>query len=61
MDANQGRLGLSKYILWHVDALYCIILCKTCSSKFLAIFGIGEIQPGREEVQFKGIWQIFNR
>ncbi|WP_323789326.1 hypothetical protein [Psychroserpens sp.] len=57
-DGKQGDLGFSKYILWHLDALYSIITCKSCSFNFLAIFGIGEIQPGRDQVQFKGIWEL---
>ena len=57
-DTNQADLRLSKYTLWHVDALYLTLVCKSCNSKFLAIFGMGEVQPGREQVQFKGIWEL---
>jgi len=56
-DVIKG-FGLSKYSLWYVDALYSILICKSCNSKFLAIFGMGEIQPTREQVQFKGIWEL---
>ena len=51
-------LRLNKYVLWYIDAFYSIIICKTCNSKFIAIFGIGEVQPGRDQVQFKGIWEL---
>ncbi len=57
-DFTLGDLEVNKYILRHIDALYSVIICKSCSVKFIAIFGMGEIQPGREHVQFKGIWEL---
>lgn len=57
-NKNKWNLGLSKYILRNMDALYSIIRCDTCNAKYMAIFGMGEIQPSREEVQFKGIWEL---
>lgn len=60
-DKTKRHLRLSKYILWNMDALYFIITCETCKTEFLSIFGMDEIQPGREQVQFKGIWQFINR
>lgn len=59
-DKNKWNLGLSKYILWNMDALYSLIECETCKTKFIAIFGMGELQPGREQVQYKGIWELKN-
>lgn len=49
---------LTKYILWNMDARYEIISCKGCETPFISIFGMDELQPGREEVQFKGIWKL---
>lgn len=60
-DKNSWDLNLRKYILWNVNALYSIAQCKTCKAEYVSIFGMGELQPGREEVQFKGIWQILNK
>lgn len=55
---NIEDSNLHKYILWNMDARYEIIPCKGCSNAFLSIFGMAELQPGREEVQFKGIWKL---
>ena len=52
----HARFG--KYILWNMDALYEILSCSGCTNEFLTIFGMDELQPGREEVQFKGIWKL---
>jgi len=57
-ENSQVHSNLQKYILWNMDAQYELISCTGCSNTFLAIFGMAEIQPGREEVQFKGIWKI---
>ena len=60
VDADKWNLRLSKYVLWNMDALYSIIKCETCKTKFIAIFGMDELQPGREQVQYKGIWELKN-
>lgn len=60
-NKNSCHTNLSNYILWNMNALYLVILCETCNEKYISIFGMGELQPGREEVQFKGLWQILNR
>jgi hypothetical protein len=60
-NENSWHLNLSKYILWNMNALYSISVCKKCKSTYISIFGMGELQPGREEVQFKGVWQILSR
>lgn len=57
-EDSRVHYGLEKYILWNMDARYEVIPCKACSSEFLAVFGMAELQPGREEVQFKGIWKL---
>ena len=57
-DTDKWSLRLSKYVLWNMDALYCILRCETCRTQYLAIFGMDEIQPGREQVQYKGIWEL---
>lgn len=49
---------LRKYILWRMNAMFEIIKCKSCSQEVIAIFGMAEIQPGREFVQFKGMWSL---
>ncbi|MGV3613077.1 MAG: hypothetical protein ACO1N0_19100 [Fluviicola sp.] len=51
---------LEKYILWNMDALYELISCIGCENAFISIFGMDELQPGREEVQFKGIWKLIS-
>lgn len=57
-ETSRVHAGLEKYILWNMDARYEIISCAGCANKFIAIFGMAELQPGREEVQFKGIWKL---
>lgn len=57
-ETSRFESRLSKYILWNMDARYEILSCTGCSSKFLTVFGMDELQPGREEVQFKGIWKL---
>ncbi len=49
---------LRQYILFGMNALYEFIHCPGYDERFLTIFGMAEIQPGREEVQFKGIWRL---
>lgn len=49
---------LEKYVLWNMDARYELISCAGCENRFISIFGMDELQPGREEVQFKGIWKL---
>ena len=57
-ETNGFHYNLNKYILWNMDARYEIISCAGCQNTFLAIFGMAELQPGREEVQFKGVWKL---
>lgn len=60
-DKNSWHSSLRKYILWNMNALYSTTECKKCKTRYIVVFGMGELQPGREEVQFKGIWEILNR
>lgn len=57
-ETTRFHSNLSKYILWNMDARYEIISCTGCQNVFLALFGMAELQPGKEEVQFKGIWKL---
>ncbi|WP_343635046.1 hypothetical protein [Fluviicola sp.] len=57
-ETSSVHSNLRKYILWNMDARYELISCKGCNNLFLSVFGMAELQPGREEVQFKGIWKI---
>jgi len=57
-ESNKWNSGLKKYILWNMNARYELFQCITCDDQFISVFGMGELQPGREEVQFKGIWKV---
>ena len=49
---------LSKYVLWRMNAMFEVTKCENCSQEVISIFGMDEIQPGREYVQFKGMWSL---
>jgi ribosomal protein S27E len=49
---------LRKYVLWRMNAMNEKIKCVNCSQEMISIFGMAEIQPGREYIQFKGIWSL---
>ena len=51
---------LRKYVLWRMNAMYEKIRCDNCSQEMISIFGMAEIQPGREYIQFKGVWHLKN-
>ena len=48
----------SKYVLWGMDARYDIVNCNNCQKKHITIYGMAEIQPGREELQYKGLFEL---
>lgn len=52
------QLNYSKYVLWNMNAHYLKINCSICSDSYITIFGMAELQPGREEIQFKGVWSL---
>ena len=58
---QEWNACLSNYVLWNVDALFEFIDCLDCGHRSMAIFGMAELQPGREQVQFKGIWSLTHR
>lgn len=43
----------------NLPAYYKIIDCMECGYKFIAVFGFGEIQNGRNILYISGIWRIF--
>ena len=55
-EPHQAHWG--KYVLWKVGAAYEFIHCPGCHRQLIAIFGMGELQPGLDQVQFKGIWYV---
>ncbi len=57
-ETNRLQSHLEKYTLWQVNAQYELVSCTLCNNRFLAIFGMAEIQPGREEVQLEGVWKF---
>lgn len=57
-ESSRFHSRFGKYVLWNMDARYEILSCPGCTNEFLTIFGMDELQPGREEVQFKGIWKL---
>ncbi len=57
-ESSKRHTHLSKYVLWRMDAKYEELKCDNCSVKMIAVFGMAEIQPSREYVQFKGIWSL---
>lgn len=52
------HLGLFT-IYSNLPAYYKIIDCLECGYKFIAVFGFGEIQNGRNVLYISGIWRIF--
>ena len=53
-----GRENFGELSLWLVPALYEMVDCQFCNCSYLCIFGYGELQPSREEIQISGIWQM---
>jgi hypothetical protein len=39
-------------------ALYNLIECEMCKSGYLIVFGEGEVQPGRDQFEIAGVWNI---
>ena len=57
---NQFSNAQTKYELWNMDALYDTIECHSCAKKHFTVYGMAELQPGREEVQFKGVFELLS-
>lgn len=55
---NLIRSDNESFKIFNLDAEYAIVKCKNCGQKNIAVFGIGELQPGREEIILKGIWEL---
>ena len=53
-NTDRARLELDRGL----PAIYGVISCEFCSKDFLLVFGFGEVQPGRDQCQVSGIWEI---
>lgn len=56
----KGQDYLGELTLWQVSAHFLFKQCVSCDSNYILVFGMGEIQPGRESLQISGIWEIKN-
>jgi hypothetical protein len=54
----KGQNHLGELTLWQVPANFLYKKCDNCDSKYIIVFGMGEIQPGRDSFQISGIWEI---
>lgn len=55
---DKLRSSASKYMFRSMDALFIIVECEDCKTQYLSIFGMGETQPGREQIKYNGIWEV---
>lgn len=42
----------------NLPAYFKLFSCSKCESNFIAVFGLGESQPGRDLLLVSGIWEI---
>ena len=54
----KGKQNLGELSLWFVAARFATSDCTNCEKRYIVVFGMGEIQMGREEVQISGIWEL---
>lgn len=55
---NLIARDVERFKILNLNAEYAFANCKNCNQENIAVFGIGELQPGREEIILKGIWEI---
>ena len=55
-DKHYSHLG--ELAVDRLPAFYSSVICSDCNSHYLTVFGSGETQPSRDEMQITGIWEI---